>query len=159
MARNARRLGKGNTPAPTLARAGTRCGSHPILPGAGQQKRRSIRAGAGASPHSPEPASRSIVPSASKPEEPRPKRLRRPVTIIVPTHGFAQQAISLSIKQKTFCAMAKAHSEERHSHSKRRRASEDLQEIKEVLKPYGWRLHTKGHAKGRRSKSSPKLLP
>jgi hypothetical protein len=61
------------------------------------------------------------------------------VTIVVPTYGFAQQAISLreepsrrsGIKQKMFSAMAKAHNGERHSHSKQRKASEDLQETKE----------------------------
>jgi hypothetical protein len=76
-----------------------------VPPGAGKQKHRSLRAEAGGA---------------------RPKRLRRPVTIVVPTYGFAQQAIPLreepswrnSVKRKTFCAMAKAHSEEGHSHSK-----------------------------------------
>jgi hypothetical protein len=76
-------------------------------PGAGKRKHRSLRA---------------------KAEGARSKRLRRPVTIVVPPHGFARQAISLKeepsrrngIKRKTFCAMAKAHSGEGHSHSKQR---------------------------------------
>jgi hypothetical protein len=46
-----RRLGKGNVPAPTLARAGTRCSFC------------SVHAGARASPSFLEPAGRSAVPS------------------------------------------------------------------------------------------------
>jgi hypothetical protein len=60
-----------------------------------------------------EPAGRSTIPPASKPEEPCPKRSRRQVTIVVSFYGFVQQAVSLreepsrhsGIKQKTFRAM------------------------------------------------------
>jgi hypothetical protein len=90
-----------------------------VPPRAGKRKRRSLCVEAG---------------------EARSKHLRRPVTIVVPTYGFAQQAISLredpsrrnNVKRKMFCAMAKAHSEEGHSHSKQRRASEDLQKTRRV---------------------------
>jgi hypothetical protein len=81
---------QGSVPAPTPWSR-----DRSIPSGAGKQKRRSLRAEAGGA---------------------RPKRLRRPVTIVVPTYGFAQQAISLreepsrrnGVKRETFCAMAKA---------------------------------------------------
>jgi hypothetical protein len=111
---DARRSGRGSVPALTspepvqdsVPAPTPRSRDQSVPPGAGKRKHRSLRAEAG---------------------EAHPKRLRRPGTVVVPTYGFAQQAISLGeepsrrngVKRKTFCAMAKAHSEEGHSHSKR----------------------------------------
>jgi hypothetical protein len=76
------------------------------LPRAGQQKHYSLRAKAG---------------------EPRPKRLRRTVTIVVPTYGFTRQRFyprknpnrgivtAWQYKQKTFT--------QEYSHSKQRKTS------------------------------------
>jgi hypothetical protein len=80
--------------------------------------------GAGTNPFPPEPASGSAVLLRAEARGARPKRSRRPGTIAVPTYRFARQAISLSeepsrrndAKRKTFCAMAKTHSQEGHSH-------------------------------------------
>jgi hypothetical protein len=113
MAWDVRRPGRGNVPASTslepvqgsIPALTPRSWDRSIPSEAGKRKHRSLRAEA---------------------RRARSKRLRRPVTIIVFTYGFVQQAILLreepsrrnSVKWKTLGAMAKAHSEEGHSHSK-----------------------------------------
>jgi hypothetical protein len=108
-----RRPGRGNVPALTSPKpvqdsvpAPTpRSRDRSVPPGAGKRKHCSLRAEAGGV---------------------RLKRPRRVITTAIPIYGFAQQAISLreepsrrnGVERKTFCAMAKAHSEEGHSHSK-----------------------------------------
>jgi hypothetical protein len=130
VARSVRRLGKGNVPAPTLARAGSRCGSH------------SVRTEAGASPSFLEPASRSAGPFALEPELARtpqsrlagasspPHRSRRspvrsvcagqrlPQSLSTDSHEHQSRLREGSshrngVEWKTFCAMAKAHGEEK----------------------------------------------
>jgi hypothetical protein len=149
MAWDVRRPGKGNVLAPTLARAGTRCSF------------RSVRAGARASPPFMETGQQKHLSLRVEAGGAHPKRLRRLVTIVGPTYGFACQQFRPRKDPSRRIVSALRHKQKIVSRRSIHIANEEEQakictKLKEFL---GRRLHIVGHAKGRSSKRTPPPNP